>query len=190
MKIISQGAEAKIYLTDSKIIKDRIKKDYRIQEIDEKLRTFRTKREAKILEKLHKFGFVPKVLECDDKEKLVIEYIEGPKLRDVLDAIYFKNKLSALEICREIGKKIKIMHDNHIIHGDLTTSNMMLNSNILLDSREKSDNQDNNQVYFIDFGLSFVSQKVEDNAKGERHKDVISRLEKVEARGRNKAKGS
>ncbi|MBS3122232.1 Kae1-associated serine/threonine protein kinase [Candidatus Woesearchaeota archaeon] len=220
MKLISQGAEAKIYLTDSKIIKDRIKKDYRIQEIDEKLRTFRTKREAKILEKLHKFGFVPKVLECDDKEKLVIEYIEGPKLRDVLDAIYFKNKLSALEICREIGKKIKIMHDNHIIHGDLTTSNMMLNSNILLDSREKSDNQDNNQVYFIDFGLSFVSQKVEDKAvdlhllkqaleskhykiwkecfdavleeyaKGEGHKDVISRLEKVEARGRNKAKGS
>lgn len=211
MKLISQGAEAKIYLTDSKIIKYRVKKDYRIQEIDEQLRTSRTRREAKILDKLHKFGFVPKVIECDDKEKLVIEYIEGPKLRDVLDEIYLKNKSSALEICKEIGKKIRIMHDAHIIHGDLTTSNIMLN--------EKEKNTENS-VYFIDFGLSFISQKTEDKAvdlhllkqaleskhykiwkecfdavlyaymKEDGKKEVISRLEQVEARGRNKAKGS
>lgn len=243
MKLISQGAEAKIYLTDSKIIKDRVRKDYRIQEIDESLRKFRTRREAKILEKLHKFGFVPKVIECDDKEKLVIEYIEGPKLRDAIDEMFKKNKKSALKLCNELGRKIKIMHENNIIHGDLTTSNMMLNEKeSKLNEKEdkyneeknkpnEKENNHENKLYFIDFGLSFVSQKTEDKAvdlhllkqaleskhykiwkecfdavlcayigeedtngkadiNKDRHKEVILRLEKVEARGRNKSKGS
>ncbi len=178
MKLISQGAEAKIYLADSKypkekdtgdkiIIKDRIKKDYRIEEIDNQLRGFRTRREAKILHKLHKYGFVPKVLENDEKERLAMEYIEGPKIRDVLEEMYFKDmnakdknaskdmkENKALKICREIAQKIKLMHDNNIIHGDLTTSNMILNENA----------KEGNKVFFIDFGLSFVSAKVDDKA--------------------------
>ena len=92
MKLISQGAEAKIYLTENKIVKDRIRKDYRIKEIDEKLRGFRTRREAKILGKLEKFGFVPKVLYNDKKEKLTLEYLDGPKIRDVIDELFVKDK--------------------------------------------------------------------------------------------------
>ena len=225
MKLIAQGAEAKIYLTDHKIVKegknvrerkivkDRIKKDYRIKEIDEKLRGFRTRREAKVLGKLEKFGFVPKVLFNDKKEKLTIEYIEGPKIRDVLDELFVKDKKKCFDVCKDIAKKIRLMHDNDIVHGDLTTSNMILN--------EKADDEDNNGVvYFIDFGLSQVSTKNEDKAvdihllkqaleskhykiweecfaviekeygKEKNNKEVLKRLEKVEARGRYKGKGS
>jgi TP53 regulating kinase-like protein len=208
MKLISQGAEAKIYLTgseehkDKRIIKDRIKKDYRIEEIDNQLRRFRTRREAKILSKLHKFNFVPKVLENDEKEKLTIEYIEGPKIRDVLDKEYVEDRESALDICREIARKVKLMHDNDIIHGDLTTSNMILNENA----------EEGNKVFFIDFGLSFVSTKTEDKAvdlhllkqaleskhykiwkdcfnavlEEYNNKLILDRLMVVEKRGRNK----
>ena len=37
-KLIAQGAEAKIFLDKDKIIKQRVEKDYRIKEIDGKLR--------------------------------------------------------------------------------------------------------------------------------------------------------
>lgn len=198
MKKIAQGAEAKLYLTDSKIIKDRFEKNYRIKEIDKKLRKSRTKKESKILEKLTEINFpAPKLIETDKKEKIVMEYIKGPKIRDILEERNYK-KLSA-----EIGKKLAILHNNNLIHGDLTTSNMILAK----------------EIYFIDFGLSYSSHKIEDKAvdlhllkqaleskhykvwekcfksavkayKKESNdtKEVFKRLEKVEKRGRYKNK--
>jgi len=198
MKKIAQGAEAKLYLTDNKITKDRIKKDYRIKEIDVRLRKSRTKREAKIFDKLAVINFPsPKLIETDNQEKIIMEFIKGPKVRDILEEKDYK-KLS-----EEIGKKIAIMHNNNIIHGDLTTSNMILNK----------------EIYFIDFGLSFFSHKIEDKAvdlhllkqaleskhykvwekcfdaalKGykkecENSSEVFKRLERVEKRGRYKGK--
>jgi len=197
MKKIAQGAEAIIYL-DENIIKDRIKKSYRLKEIDEKLRKFRTKREAKVLEKLSAINFpCPKLIHSDSKEIIEMEHIEGPKLRDIIE------KNDYLKLSKELGKKIAIMHNNNIIHGDLTTSNMLLNK----------------EIYFIDFGLSFFSHKTEDKAVDlhllkqaldSKHykifekcfkevlksykkecvngEEVITRLEKVESRGRYKGK--
>jgi TP53 regulating kinase-like protein len=195
-KLIAQGAEAKLYLEDGKIVKDRIKKDYRIKEIDNRLRKSRTKREAKVISKLHSINFPgPRLLDCDEKETISMEYIDGPKLRDILD------KSSYEKISEEIGRKIAIMHNNHIIHGDLTTSNMVFKD----------------EVYFIDFGLSFFSHKIEDKAvdihllkqaleskhykiwdkcfkavlraykkEAEHGEDILKRLEQVEQRGRYK----
>lgn len=198
MKEIDSGAEAVIYL-DKDIIKDRVKKSYRLKEIDERLRKSRTRREVRILQKLAAVGFpAPRLIKCDDKEKIVMELIEGPKLRDVLE------KMDFVKLSEELGKKIAVLHNHGIIHGDLTTSNMIL--------KDK-------EIYFIDFGLSFFSAKVEDKAvdlhllkqaleskhykiwqkcfkaalKGYRNeakdsREVLNRFEKVEARGRNKAK--
>ena len=50
MKLIKKGAEAILYLNDNKIVKERIKKNYRIKEIDDLIRSFRNKREVKLLE--------------------------------------------------------------------------------------------------------------------------------------------
>lgn len=197
MKIIKQAAEAIIYKDNDKIIKERIKKSYRIDDIDVKLRKFRTRREAKLLEKVENS---PKVYNADEKNmKIVMEFIDGKLIKDILDNLN-KNKRNLL--LREIGGKIAKMHDNNIIHGDLTTSNMILKD----------------KVYFIDFGLGFNSARIEDKAvdlhvlkqalesKHYKHfeesfkevlegyklsknwKEVLNRLEKVEKRGRYKRK--
>ena len=142
-KLIAQGAEAKLFLQDGEIIKNRFKKSYRISEIDNKLRGSRTRREAKILKKLEVINFpAPKVISNDEKENLVIEKIDGKLIKNILE----KNNYEKL--CSEIGSKIAILHNNSLIHGDLTTSNMILGR----------------EIYFIDFGLSFFSGKAEDRA--------------------------
>ena len=142
-KLIAQGAEAKLFLEEGKIIKNRFPKSYRIKEIDEKLRGFRTRREAKVLNRLEAINFTaPKLIKNDEKENLVIEKIDGKLVKDILE------KADYGKLCEEIGRKIAILHNNSIIHGDLTTSNMILN----------------NKIYFIDFGLSFFSEKAEDKA--------------------------
>ena len=200
MKEIARGAEAVIYKKDNIILKDRIAKNYRIKEIDYKLRKFRTKREAKVIEKLQAINFPsPRLIKMSDFS-IEMENIDGEKLVDIFER-------DALRFAAEIGRNVALMHKNNIIHGDLTTSNMILSS------KDK-------QVYFIDFGLSFFSEKIEDKAVDlhllrqaleskhytvyqESYKEVlkhysrnysgaaavIKRLELVEKRGRYKHKG-
>jgi len=168
--IIGTGAEAILIHQDGKLLKRRIKKSYRIEVLDEKLRKSRTKKEAKLLEKASKLISVPKIIKVNEKTKEIdMEFLEGLKLSDNLDSL--KN---AEEICREIGKNIAILHDNNIIHGDLTTSNMIYipDNKSQKDKTEApliSDIDDNSsknigKVYFIDFGLGFESKKIEDKA--------------------------
>ncbi len=193
MKLIKQGAESTIFLDKNKIIKHRIKKSYRIKGIDDKIRKFRTRSEAKLLQKA-KIN-VPKVLNVDDKEmKIEMEYIQGDLLKDVFDGL---NERERLVICKSLGEEISKLHSQNIIHGDLTTSNLILKDN---------------KIYFIDFGLGFFSHKLEDKAvdlrllrqaleskhyksfpktyneilKNYKHSDVKKRLEKVDSRGRYK----
>ncbi len=144
MKQISQGAEAKIFENGNTIIKERFVKTYRHPELDEKLRKARTRREAKVIEKLQAMDFAsPKLLEFSDKDmKINMELIEGDVIKNIFED-NFK------ELSSEIGRKVATLHSNGIIHGDLTTSNMIL--------------RDNN-LHFIDFGLSFFSDKDEDKA--------------------------
>ncbi|MBS3089705.1 Kae1-associated serine/threonine protein kinase [Candidatus Pacearchaeota archaeon] len=143
MKLLAQGAEAHIIRNKNIIIKKRIAKGYRFPQLDKKIRRQRTRKEAKILDKALKIIPVPKLLSQRENE-IEIEYLSGKKLSDFLNSLKNRNK-----ICRQIGGNISKLHDANIIHGDLTTSNMILKDNL---------------VYFIDFGLSFESQKTEDKA--------------------------
>ena len=144
--IIARGAEATITKTGNTIIKERIEKLYRYPELDKKIRKLRTRSEAKILEKAIKLIPTPKVISSDEiKAEIQMQYIEGKKLAENLEKTKFK------EVCEKIGNNLAKIHDNNIIHGDLTTSNMILN--------EKE-----NKVYFIDYGLGFQSSRVEDKA--------------------------
>jgi len=142
--MITQGAEAIIEKVNSNILKTRIKKSYRHESIDQSLRSFRTRREAKILKTLQEKNFPsPKLISSNDKDMIIeLDFIDGEKLRDI-----FEN--SPLEYAKQIGETVAQLHNLEIVHGDLTTSNMILNQN---------------QVYLIDFGLSFFSQKIEDKA--------------------------
>ena len=144
-KIIQQGAEAIILKNENRIIKRRVKKSYRYPELDEKIRKLRTRSETKLLEKAHKLIPTPKVLKSSDKEmEIDLEFIDGKKLSEHLDSL--KN---AEQICVQIGENIAKLHDSDIIHGDLTTSNMLLKDE---------------KVYFIDYGLGFANARVDDKA--------------------------
>ncbi len=148
MEIIAKGAEANLYLVDGRIVKERIKKEYRIEEIDEVLRSTRTRREAKLLSLARRAGVpTPVVLDVDNRSKsLTMSYIEGEKLKYLVDALS-EEKLGRLFY--EVGTLAARLHRANIIHGDLTTSNMLLSRG---------------RVFFIDFGLGEVSNSLE--AKG------------------------
>jgi len=148
-KIIAQGAEAVIKQNKNQVTKQRISKSYRIPQIDEKIRKLRTRNEAKIIELASSAIPVPGILESDEKSKeIVMDFIEGKKLSTNLDNLPLKQQL---EICKQIGQNTAKIHQLEIIHGDLTTSNMIL-------SRK------DNKVFLIDFGLAFRSSKYEDKA--------------------------
>ncbi len=141
--LIAQGAEARLFLERNLIVKNRFSKSYRVKEIDEKLRGSRTRREAKMLQKLEGINFpAPRLIKNDEKENLIIEKISGRLVKGILEQSDYK------KLCAEIGKKVAVLHNNSVIHGDLTTSNMILSK----------------EIYFIDFGLSFFSEKAEDRA--------------------------
>ena len=198
-KIIQQGAEAIIIKRGNDIIKRRIPKTYRLPILDEKLRKQRTKKEAKLLQKASAIIPIPKIIKINEKDKEIeMEFIKGKKLSEHLDSL--KNKV---QISKTIGKQIALLHDNDIIHGDLTTSN------IILSDKDK-------KLYFIDFGLGFSSNKIEDKAVdlhlikqaleakhfkyfksltqavldgysiSKTSKETLARLKKVESRGRYK----
>ncbi len=155
-QIIQQGAEAIITLNNQdQIQKNRIKKSYRFPILDSKIRKSRTKSESKIINKLQNIIPVPKIIETDDKEKITMEFIDGKKLSEHLEQLGWK------QICKQIADNITKMHNQNIVHGDLTTSNMIY----VEDINSKNSNKTNEkQVHFIDFGLGFHSYKIEDKA--------------------------
>jgi Kae1-associated kinase Bud32 len=144
MQIVYRGAESTIYLADGNIVKERVKKSYRILEIDERLRKERTKKEVKLLADSRAIGVMtPKILHVD-RNSITMEYIKGKRVKELLDT---SSKASIMEICREIGMLVGRLHANNIVHGDLTTSNMI------------SSGKD---IYFIDFSLGNNSKRLED----------------------------
>ena len=152
-KLIQQGAEAKIFLDEDVVSKQRIVKGYRHPQLDTLIRTRRTKSEGKILFKALNFGIqVPKVLNANqkgeprDKFDLKIEYIDGDKLSETLNSYSEKKQF---ETMKKLGEQVAKLHENNIIHGDLTTSNTILRDG---------------KVFIIDFGLGFISAKIEDKA--------------------------
>lgn len=148
MKLIQQGAEAKIFLDEKKnqIIKERISKSYRIPEIDKKIIKQRTKAETKLLEKASKIISSPSPELSKENNKIRMLYIDGEKISEFLNNISFNRQK---EILKKIGDSISKLHKSDIIHGDLTTSNMILK---------------NNEIFIIDFGLGYISKKIEDKA--------------------------
>ena len=150
MQIIKRGAEAVLYLTNFEdqqvLVKERIKKNYRIDQIDQAIRKTRTKGEVKLLTEARKVGVLtPKIFSVDEKNhKIVMEFVDGTRIKELL---YTADKKTVTKVCLEIGKLIGKLHSAGIIHGDLTTSNMILKES---------------QIYFIDFGLGSFSKKIED----------------------------
>ncbi len=131
--------------------KIRIPKSYRIEQLDIKLRQKRTIMEAKLLIAARQQAKVstPFIFNIDViNTTLTMEFIEGHKVEEILQTMKMK-ETDQLSILKRIGKEVGRLHNSEIIHGDLTTSNIILNDN---------------KLYFIDFGLGKFSNAVEDKA--------------------------
>ncbi|MFW9825466.1 MAG: O-sialoglycoprotein endopeptidase, partial [Candidatus Thorarchaeota archaeon] len=92
-KLIYKGAEASLFhgkwFGRNVIFKHRIPKEYRLEELDKKIRSERTLNEGKALIKVKSYGLsVPQVYEIDAHNSiLIMKYIEGKKLRNVLESL-------------------------------------------------------------------------------------------------------
>jgi len=166
LKIIQQGAEAIILQEKNRVIKRRMKKSYRIPEIDDRIRRQRTRSETKLLTKAFKLISIPEIIKVDQETKeIIMDFIDGKKLSDYLDKFPLKKQK---KVCKLIGESTAKLHDADIIHGDLTTSNMILKDNKIISHEQKLkggvDKGKLGSLYFIDFGLGFISHKFEDKA--------------------------
>ncbi|KAL9643614.1 hypothetical protein ABK040_007096 [Willaertia magna] len=173
-QIISQGAEGRVYLLNDYfgkkcIVKERFSKKYRHPILDNKLTKQRLIREIKNIAKCRQQGIeTPSIYNIDKTKGLIfMEYIEGCSVKHYLRQFENNNNNNdnmnvdhnnkgwndnCLELFQHIGKLIGLMHKNKIIHGDLTTSNIMLR------------NEKINHIVMIDFGLSFITTLDEDKA--------------------------
>lgn len=161
LKLVKRGAEADIYLGrwcgQEAIYKIRKSLPYRNEALDRAIRLQRTLREATVMNRVKSAGVrSPYIFYLDPKNTyIVMEYIKGRRLKDVLIA----GKESE-EILVELGRILGRMHSANIIHGDLTTSNIIVESK---------------KLAVIDFGLSYFSTRVEDMATDMRLvKEVMS----------------
>lgn len=146
-KRIKKGAEAELYLAQwlgaPVIIKRRIPKPYRRPDFDLQLRKTRTLKEASLMLAAKRQGVpVPSLLCVDVTEtSLIMEYIEGPTLRDLLVA-----DVNADWAIYQVGRHIGKLHRGGLVHGDLTTSNMIASGD---------------KVFLLDFGLGDHSTSIE-----------------------------
>lgn len=149
-ELTAKGAEANLYhdqyLGRDVLVKKRIRKNYRIKDIDKNLRRSRTKTESKLLNEAKRCGVpTPLIYDINIKESsITLEKMGGKLVKDV-----FKDsgQEEISVICRRIGENVAKLHNCGIIHGDLTTSNLLL---------------DKDKIIFIDFGLGKISQLTED----------------------------
>ncbi len=183
------GGEAEVRIYENVVEKIRKPKRYRHPKLDEILRRSRTKTEAKIISLARRNGVPTPVVLDVEGDKIVMERIRGKPVKEVMST----------EISEKIGRYVARMHKAGIIHGDVTPMNMILSGD---------------KIYFVDFGLAFIEDRVEpkgvdlhvyfeslkasfDNweelkeaflrgyrSEYERADEVIKRAEEIELRGR------
>jgi Kae1-associated kinase Bud32 len=146
-KIIAEGAEAKIYLIDfvnkKYILKERIPKAYRAKELDDVILSKRIKSEVRLLNLTKETGVKCPIVYYSDSKKIIMEYLPFVESKAIIK--------TNSKVLKQIANDVVKLHEKGIIHGDLTLCN------VLYDKKKK-------MPYFIDFGLSFLSHKLEDKA--------------------------
>ena len=148
MKLMKKGAEADIYQmmwqNSKAILKIRKPKNYRNSTLDSKICKQRTIKESQMLSQVKSFGIpTPLVYFVNLKNNsIIMQEIHGKPVHDLSES-------KIIELSKQIGKLVGMLHQNGVMHGDLTTSNFILFQNT---------------VYVIDFGLSQNTIKSEDHA--------------------------
>lgn len=204
MKLLSQGAEARVYETrlfgTPAIAKQRFAKQYRVPALDARLRKDRTLAEVRCLAKCRQIGIpVPAVLMVDSANYLIyLEAIDGMTAKRFVD----EHRDQAPALAATMGRVVAALHDAGIAHGDLTTSNFMcraVDDLVLIDfglgSLKAQPEEKAVDLYVLE--RAFVSTHLDSQdlldvvlAEYRRHstmaKAVLQRLDAVRARGRKR----
>ena len=154
---IRTGAEARVFRGTSLgldvVIKERYPRTYRVPERDDERRKKRIRGEARTLVEARNAGVnTPHILDLDlVRCTLILEYLPYPSLKDVLSAGEGENDLSPF--VHEAGRCTGLLHAHDLIHGDLTTSNILMD--------EEGSDAGNGPLWFIDFGLAEKTDEIE-----------------------------
>jgi Kae1-associated kinase Bud32 len=148
--LLKKGAEASLYIIDwygrKAIMKKRLTKKYRSQVLDNQIRKYRTIHEPKLIHEAKSAGVATPNLFFVNLKKatIIMEFINGKQVKEILNCI---SQTERKQLCYRIGEMIGKLHRFGIIHGDLTTSNIIVSSN--------------GEIVFIDFGLGEKSKEAE-----------------------------
>jgi len=148
--LIKKGAEASLFLEEWQgqkvVMKRRLPKKYRLPEIDRRIRSYRTIHESQLLHHAKQAGVpTPTIFLIDlANSNIIMEFVEGKQLKQILEQLPPDERR---DLNRRIGRLIGQLHHDGIIHGDLTTSNMILTPS--------------GKVVFVDFGLGEKTVELE-----------------------------
>ena len=149
MLLIRKGAEADLYQNcwhGLKVVqKVRKAKAYRIPQLDFEIRSSRTGSEAQLIHDAKRAGVPTPLIYMVDTAAttIIMQFIEGPRVRETLDIMPPKDRK---ELCQRVGALVGKLHSSGIVHGDLTTSNIIISGET---------------IFLIDFGLAEYSQELE-----------------------------
>jgi TP53 regulating kinase and related kinases len=152
-KLVKKGAEASLFLTEwhgrKAIVKVRIPKRYRPKALDEQIRSYRTIHEPQLMHEAKAAGVATPLIYMVNvpDSTIIMEHIEGQQIKQLLN-VAGKHERHAL--CLRIGESVALLHKYGLIHGDLTTSNLILG--------------EDGRIFFVDFGLGEKNTEIE--AKG------------------------
>ena len=145
VEMLNNGAEALVYLEEGPegrkiLVKERVPKNYRHKEIDEVIRRERNRTEARLMSEARRGGVSTPIIFDIGDFKLKMQYIEGLPIKYLITP----------EISERVGKLVGKLHSSGIVHGDLTTSNLLL-------AGEKP----GEKFYLLDFGLAYFDKGLE-----------------------------
>ena len=150
MTLLKKGAEASLFLAEwhgrKAVIKARLPKRYRPIELDENIRGYRTAHEPELMHEAKKAGVpTPTIFLVDmNGAAITMEFVEGKQVKLVLGSMATEERWA---LCVRIGELIGRLHGHRLIHGDLTTSNMILSTE--------------GKIFLVDFGLGEKNAEVE-----------------------------
>ncbi|EMA14678.1 bifunctional N(6)-L-threonylcarbamoyladenine synthase/serine/threonine protein kinase [Haloarcula marismortui] len=141
-----QGAEATVRFDGDRVIKERVPRSYRHPTLDERLRTERTRQEARLTSEARRNGVpTPLVRDVDPQEsRIVFQRVGDTDLREGLS----EGRVA------DVGRWLARIHDAGFVHGDPTTRNVRVGGR----------NGQRDRTILIDFGLGYYTQEAEDHA--------------------------
>jgi TP53 regulating kinase-like protein len=149
-EVLALGAESVIFKLErwnqTFVLKSRQAKPYLLDEIDSLLRRTRTAKECRTLIIARTLGVrTPAVYTVDlNNYTILMDFIEGTQFKLLAEKL---PERQLTRMCFKFGQSIACLHEGEVVHGDPTTSNLIV------------DNQQ--RLWLIDFGLSEMNATVE-----------------------------